>query len=81
MEKRFELADASSCLNKAEADEPLFVLRANDPVAAQCVRLWKAMAFGIHEEEKLHEADDLARQMDGWRESRPKVAEELGLRG
>lgn len=76
MLKADELRSPASCLNKATSDEPVFVLRAKDPLAAQTVRLWAAMADGgTHEPEKGREALHLAEQMDAWREARePKVA-------
>lgn len=40
MLKRDELSDAGSCLNKAEDNEPLFVLRANDSLAPAIVSTW-----------------------------------------
>lgn len=67
MLKRDELANPASCINKAASDEPVFVLRAKDPLAAQAVRLWAAMADGRHEPEKRQEALDLADRMDEWR--------------
>lgn len=67
MRKAQELADAGSCLNKAKPDEPVFVLRAKDPLAPQTVRLWAAMAFSVHEPEKRVEAEALADEMDKWR--------------
>jgi hypothetical protein len=51
-----ELMQPNSCLNKAGANEPIFVLRANDPCAPQLVRLWAAMASGLHEDDKRAEA-------------------------
>jgi len=75
MLKQMELANPTSCLNKAAPDEPVFVLRAKDALAAQTVRLWAAMAFERHEPEKLKEALDLADRMDKWRQERqPKEA-------
>lgn len=68
MLKRLELAKSHSCLNKAQPEEPIFVLRANDPLAAQAVRLWAAMATEIHEPGKIQEALDLAHDMDRWQE-------------
>lgn len=67
MVKADELRNPTSCLNRAEANEPVFVLRAKDPIAAQTVRLWAAMASGMHEQDKQHEAKALADQMDAWR--------------
>lgn len=34
------LADPNSCLNKAGDDEPIFVLRANDPLAPEAIEKW-----------------------------------------
>lgn len=73
MEKRHELASVHSCISRAEPEEPIFVLRAKDPVAAQAVRLWANMAVGIHEPEKAQEAYALADSMDRWREERAPV--------
>lgn len=70
MLKQAELATPTSCLNKAAPDEPVFVLRAKDPFAAQAVRLWAAMAEGTHEPDKVHEALKLAETMEEWREAR-----------
>lgn len=65
MLKKYELSNASSCLNKAEPDEPVFVLRAKDPLAAQTVRLWAAMAGDMHPE-KVGDALHAAEQMEQW---------------
>lgn len=69
MEKFKELSNPQSCLNKAAYDEPVFVLRAKDPLAAQTVLLWAEMAAGgLHEPEKIAEAVALANRMGEWRE-------------
>lgn len=73
MLKAEELRNPNSCLNKAEADEPIFVLRAKDLCAAQTVRLWATMAggaTGCHEKAKIEEALALADQMVSWRARR-----------
>lgn len=67
MKKADELRSNTSCLNKAANDEPLFVLRAKDPVAPMTVRLWASMAEGIHEQEKIDEAIATADQMERWK--------------
>lgn len=81
MLKRDEIADPNSCLNKAADDEPIFVLRANDPKAANAVRNWAAhyrleimqAGEGIPTQErhrkilKWGEACRLADQMEAWR--------------
>lgn len=69
MLKADELRDANSCLNKANVDEPVFVLRAKDPIAAQAVRLWAAMADQVHEVGKCADAMGIADQMDKWRDN------------
>jgi hypothetical protein len=75
--KADELRDPLSCLNKADAEEPIFVLRAKDPLFAQTVRLWVEMAIGMHEPDKRLEARALAEMGAKWREERqPKPAEE-----
>lgn len=76
MDKAQNLINRSSCLNKAAIGEPLFILRANDPIAAQTVRLWAAMAecAGQHSEEKIASALRLADDMDKWRDSQPQAA-------
>jgi hypothetical protein len=74
MDKAQNLINRSSCLNKAETGEPLFILRANDPIAAQTVRMWAAMAEVTpqHSEEKIASALRLADDMEKWRDSRPQ---------
>ncbi len=52
MKKIDEISDPSSCINKADNDEPVFVLRANDPLAPAVVDYWANQAEGskIHED-------------------------------
>ena len=66
MLKKDELLHPKSCLNKAGADEPLFVLRAKDVLAPMAIRHWATMATGVHEPEKLAEAEALAKRMEDW---------------
>lgn len=73
MIKKQVLKDPKSCLNKAASDEPLFVLRAKDPLAAQTVRHWAVMATGEHEEAKIIEALKVADEMDAWRDPPPAL--------
>jgi hypothetical protein len=40
--KRDEIENTESCLNKARADERLFVLLARDPAAPVAIRAWVA---------------------------------------
>lgn len=69
MRKMDELTDPSSCINKAENDEPVFVLRANDPLAAGIVDHWANQAEGtnLHEVYKINTARELAQEMRRWR--------------
>lgn len=68
MLKRDEIEQPNSCLNKAAADEPVFVLRAKDPLAAQTVERWADYAEGTgqHEAAKIIEARHLASEMRDW---------------
>lgn len=65
-----ELLDPQSCLNKAAATEPVFVLRATDPIAAQTIRHWATMAEGRHEPYKVAEAREVAEQFEKWEAER-----------
>jgi hypothetical protein len=77
MTKRENLADPNSCLNKAEDDEPLFILRASDPLAPALVRLWASRHDrGVQEGTLLNTLEDagksgsamaVAAKMEGWR--------------
>lgn len=64
--KQDNLRDPGSCLNKASADEPIFVLRGNDPLAAQTVRLWAEMAVGHRDAEKIEDALRVADDLRDW---------------
>ena len=69
MIKRDEIADPNSCLNRAADDEPIFVLRAKDPLAAKLVEDWAARAVvaGLHDDHS-REAYRFAQGMRLWRE-------------
>lgn len=76
MIKSQELADPKSCLNKAGHTEPVFVLRANDELAADIVREWarryqdtkmnKQGKLTPEQKIKKEEALKLARDMETW---------------
>lgn len=78
--KRDEIANPDSCLNRAADGEPIFVLRANDPIAARVVRMWAdeysmektlSSTDGImtHAQlSKAQEARGTANMMDAWRQ-------------
>lgn len=67
MIKSKELEDPTSCLNKAADDEPIFVLRANDPLAPGVVDYWytQAVRKKLHTE-KLEEAFNIVGAMHVW---------------
>lgn len=71
MIKRDELSNPESCLNQAADDEPLFVLKANDPIAAETVRWWlhRSIQRRIHLT-RLSEGAQTAGLMDDWRMAR-----------
>jgi len=68
--KGTEIADPNSCLNRADDDEPIFVLRAKDLLAAKLVEDWAARAVleGCHEDAKIQGAYRFAQAMRAWRE-------------
>lgn len=59
--------DTDQCLQKVAPDEPIFVLRAQDALAAELVREWARRA-AVHgcPAAKLCEAYDLADAMERW---------------
>jgi hypothetical protein len=81
--KQQALRNPESCLSKARPYELIFVLRSNDPAAAQAVRLWAVLADGLHEPDKITKALALADEMDSQYSANPKAPrvmtpEELG---
>jgi hypothetical protein len=74
--------DGVGCLANAELDEPLFILRAKDPLAPMMVRIWAQVSHNsaLHEAEKIEEALELAKQMETWRSARlPPIIWRQGL--
>lgn len=60
------------CLNKAEDDEPIFVLLARDETAPGTIEVWCTLNRGIQPPEKIVEAFEHAETMRQWRkEHRP----------
>lgn len=61
--------DPSGCLGKADLDEPLFILRAQDRCAPFAVRAWAERARGAGAAaEKVAEAMEVAQAMETWQE-------------
>lgn len=70
--KRENLTNPKSCWNKAADDEPLFILRANDPVASKVVRIWASLSEGMKTQPRVKTggAWQVAVAMENWREER-----------
>lgn len=66
MKKIEQLERKDSAWNKAAMSEPVFVLRANDPVASMVVQYWADMAEGYHEPAKVTQAREVAKDMSAW---------------
>lgn len=60
----------SSCLGKASMDEPVFILRARDPLFTETVQRWAIAARrdGLHEPDKVASAVQQAHEGGRWRE-------------
>jgi hypothetical protein len=75
MIKKEELTNPTSCINKAFDDEPIFVLRAKDPVAIQTIYYWMHQRICTGSEKyndpKMKEAEQLAQLMHQWRRENP----------
>lgn len=82
MLKKLELSTPTSCLNRAAADEPLFVLRAHDELATQAILHWchlyrkkHTSPSGVWDSEarrqKHNEALACAELFDRWAEQHP----------
>ena len=67
--KQENLDNPDSCLNKADADEPVFILRAKDPIAPVVVDFWAMLAEHVeaHELSKQADAHIVSIQMQTWR--------------
>jgi hypothetical protein len=80
MLKQDEVSNPDSCLNRAAIDEPVFVLRANDPLAPIMVRSWAeryiASKFGrpsAQQARKYYEALRSASLMEAWTAERDRA--------
>lgn len=77
MLKREEIETPTSCLNKSQDDEPIFVLCARDKLAPEVIRKWACMlivaatatkdrVLANRQHHKAAEAFELAGRMEGW---------------
>jgi hypothetical protein len=85
-----EIDSPNSCLSKADDFEPLFVLRANDPLAPALVRLWANEYFlskkrtqdtplTDRQMAKYTEAKTLASQMEAWKAEQAALTDDRYL--
>jgi hypothetical protein len=55
------------CYDRADPEEPIFVLRANDPLAPEIVREWaRSYSKSCLDPKKFASALDCANQMEEW---------------
>lgn len=75
-DERVEVADLlrinttnSSCMVKAAMDEPVFVIRAKDPLSVYTVNYWcqQAKERSLHEKLKIEDAAQAGLDMAQWR--------------
>ena len=78
--KQQNLERYGSCWNKAEDDEPVFIIRAKDPIGAMIVRLWASLAesTGAHDRAKAGQAWNVSLDMDRWRDAKYGDAGKIG---
>ncbi len=80
MIKHMELAELNSCLNKADDDEPIFVIRAKDPCAVATILAWCNFrvenGYNQPGDAKLTEAMGLTNQIAEWRRNHPNLRKE-----
>ncbi len=58
------------CYEKAEPDEPMFILLARDPLAPSLIHIWANMREDLGKDpEKTAEARAIADEMVKWREN------------
>lgn len=65
-ELRCNTAQGKGPLAKAHQEEPVFLLRAQDNLAADLVEVWAIRARSLGAHDKAHEAQQIADQMRRW---------------
>lgn len=83
MLKKDELSNPNSCLNRAADDEPVFVLRANDPLAPEAIIQWCHLYRKMHAPNGVWDSErrrqwhddalDCAEAMERWAEAHPEA--------
>lgn len=69
------------CLGKIEKLEPIFVLRAHDPIAPEAIRCWIDAAISepagqVHSDIKVADAKHISIAMEKWLVANPRPADE-----
>jgi len=65
--KKLEIANPNSCLNKAEENEPIFVLRAQDKLSPILIEAWASFAELVNcDPSKVFKARECAKDMREW---------------
>jgi len=59
-----------TCYEKADPDEPLFILRAQDATAPEAVEYWLSLNPQLQHTAKGNEAQELANSMRTWQNER-----------
>jgi len=69
---KLQVIEGPSCLTRAADDEPVFVLRARDPMAPLAIRAWaeQSLNHNVHETEKVMRALEEATEFEQWRVER-----------
>ena len=65
-----DLTHGRGCLGRADLDEPLFVLRAQDLIAAPLIRLWADWAERVRSPKSL-DTMAVADEFDRWARAHP----------
>ncbi len=77
MLKREELTNPSSCLNRADDDERVFVLLARDPAAAATIRFWARHRIDLRKngngDAQIVEAINAADEMERYAKAREEA--------
>ena len=75
MTKANEKVDENSCLNRAYDDEPLFILRAKDPLFCNLINIWieARVKYGLNSpyDNKIQEARNIMQLGSLWRKQNP----------
>jgi hypothetical protein len=63
MLKKQEVEKEDSVWNNTADDEPVFIICGRDPLAVDTIRTWCRLAQGVHESEKIQQAEEMATWM------------------